>query len=181
MSKVITFAQKFLSDHPKAGQPTGFVKSILRQQGILINKDYKNLLLKLNSKKLFEGKLSYADIILFIEDLIIEEDPSLDKKHTIRAGHRFKEGEYFSPRVWSNRPYNSPQIIFLPDLEIEKTWNFEIHDATSYINYSTVHFMEGYEKLSANDGLSVEDFLDWFKFPQPFDGQIICYDKNVKY
>lgn len=69
MSKVITFSRVFPKYHPKAGQPTGFVKSILHQQGILINEDYKRLLLKLNTKKLFEGKLSFADIIFFLENL----------------------------------------------------------------------------------------------------------------
>jgi hypothetical protein len=34
--------------------------------------------------------------------------------------------------------------------------------------------------LAKNDGLSHDDFKDWFS-KLPFSGQIICWNENVKY
>ena len=202
MSKVITFSKTFPKYHPKSGQPTGFVKSILRQQGVLINESYKSLLLKLNTKNLFSGKLSYADIILFFEDLKKEDEPFYDKIHTIRGGSRFKKDEKFSPRVWSAKPYNSSQIIFFDDIKIKSEWDFKIitEDDDGENDWSFVEFLGkqytaygygGYDdkkmvEIAKNDGLEIKDFYDWFltgrtknqrinNEPKIFDGQIICW------
>lgn len=40
------------------------------------------------------------------------------KYHTIRAGNRFKKGDYFSPRIWTDKPYASKQYQFHPDILI---------------------------------------------------------------
>lgn len=57
------------------------------------------------------------------------------KGHTVRAGHRFKPGDIVSLRVWGNDvnpksgrsgPYHSKQIIIAPDIQVKKTWDFEI-------------------------------------------------------
>lgn len=182
MSKVITFSKTFPKYHPKAGQPTGFVKSILHQQGVLINEDYKRLLLKLNTKKLFEGKLSFADIIFFLEDLKKEDEPFFDKIHTIRKGYRFMACEKFSPRIWSAKPYASPQIIFYDDLEIKKVHEFRLEPTEKYARYF-VNDKEmisiDFVKLSKNDCLEPDDFEDWFQYKK-MSGQVICWD-DVSY
>lgn len=36
------------------------------------------------------------------------------------------------------------------------------------------------EEIASNDGLTLQDFKDWFKYPTAFDGQIICF-KDPKY
>jgi hypothetical protein len=39
-------------------------------------------------------------------------------------------------------------------------------------------------ELATNDGLSVNDFLEWFKYPKTKlidDVQIICWNENIKY
>lgn len=181
MSKVITFSRAFPAYHPKAGKPTYFVKSILRQQNKMLNKDYFYLLLKLNIKRLQDGKLTEVDIANFYNELLREDEPFYDKRHTIRSGHRRKVGDKFSPRVWSGKPYCSPQIIFNKDMDVLHTWKFEIKDNLIFIDNNPISIVEYRELIARNDGLTYQDFKDWFKFPQPFSGQIICWNENVNY
>ena len=171
---VITFSTKFPAYHPKAGQPTYFVEKILSG------------LLKMESKGLadaiYESRkwLSCNDVDSFLE--VVESQTP--KFHTIRAGHRFKVGDMFSPRIWSGRPYNSKQIILAPDLKVEKVWNFEIYKEGIILTNKEGELYGSpslWGDLAKNDGLELKDFLDWFQYPKPFKGQIICWSKNVNY
>lgn len=109
------------------------------------------------------------------------------KHHTIRAGNRWKVGDKFSPRVWSGKPYNSPQIIIAPDTEVVKVWDFEIKGWGFYINGKFIYkqfvsiWHDEIETLAANDGLKCSDFYSWFKCPTDFKGQIICWNESVNY
>ena len=108
------------------------------------------------------------------------------KYHTIRAGHRWKVGDYFSPRVWSKKAYHSPQIIIGPDIEVKKTWDIIIKpDDSLFINGQDcgmfISFNAIVEKLAKNDGLSTEDLLNWFPNKKEFDGQIICWNPKIEY
>jgi len=170
MAKVITFSRVFPSYHPRAGEPTHFVEAI-------INSLYRFLPAPKEAVKLYD-------------------DPKFQsiraKHHTIRAGHRFKAGDWFSPRVWSGKPYNSKQIIFAPDTEVKKTWDFEIcgfgafNDAIITINGQPPK-QKMIPIISSNDGLTEADFSDWFclspefKKKKYFEGQIICWNENINY
>lgn len=121
----------------------------------------------------------------------VEKFLSGEKVHTIRANNRFKQGEYFSPRFWSEKPYNSKQITFAEDTLITKVYDFEIkqaykmlpldYDTDIIINHWFYHSCDSIIiELAKNDGLSKADLLNWFKYPQPFQGQIICWG-DVKY
>lgn len=105
-----------------------------------------------------------------------------EKNHTIRGGKRWKEGDLFSPRVWTGKPYNSPmKCISEVDMKVYKTYDFKIgNHGAIYLN-GVFLMPEEVALISKNDGLEVNDFLDWFKFPNPFDGQIICWNKIVRY
>lgn len=106
MSRVITFSRQFPGYHPKNGMPTHFVEKALNSflmggYNIYPKKDIPVDFLKSLSKEIFHPK-----------------------HHTIRAGHRFKAGDMFSPRVWSGRPYHTKQIIFADDVEVKKVFDF---------------------------------------------------------
>ena len=108
-----------------------------------------------------------------------------DKKHhTVRAGHRFKPGDWFSPRIWSGRPYASKQVQFAPDIQVKKTWDFHLVPFKCTIDEKR---LELFDLLAMNDGLSYRDFADWFilspgfKREEVFDGQIICWNEQVEY
>lgn len=168
MAKVITFSRIFPAYHPRKGEPTFFAEKFLSSLNI--------------APADFSEQLSnIVDVFGYFNG---EYDP---KNHTIRAGNRFKAGDYFSPRVWSGKPYNSKQIIIAHDIEIENIMDIEIVGSTSngkhlglgaiYINGKM--FFDWHE-LAKNDGLSLDDMESWFT-DLPFKGQIICWNKNINY
>lgn len=171
MSRVITFSTRFPSYHPRKGEQTHFVEKI-----------WNSLPNHYDLDKLNPGKKK--EVELFWQALQMNYRMFGPKLHTIRAGHRWKAGDKFSPRVWSGKPYHSKQIIIAPDMEVKKVWEFEIIDGSPYLFGVKVPQTDAFRfvgKLAANDGLSFEDFLAWFKYQQPFQGQVICWDENVNY
>jgi hypothetical protein len=165
MSKVLTFSRVFPSYHPRKGEPTYFVEKITRslhEQGL---KPWDIL------NKIFSNEMYY----------ICEA-----KHHTIRAGHRWKVGDKFSPRVWSGKPYQSKQIIIAPDIEVKKVWDFESKGGWIYLkskdgNWAGVG-QNKFTEIAKNDGLSYDDFKKWIKYPKDTGNmQIICWNENIEY
>ena len=117
-----------------------------------------------------------------------------DKKHTIRKNYdlwklnaeKMERGKYYlSIRQWSGRPYNSPQV------EIAQRHNpIGVQPVELYYhadNDTITAKIDGREWLDAdcytlakNDGLSVQDFKEWFfgkdpKVDKVFKGVIIHF------
>jgi len=167
------FSTKFPSYHPKAGQPTYFVEKIFTS---LADSQFPNFKIPKEFKEYDFHK--YYNCIQ-------------PKYHTIRAGHRFKVGDKFSPRIWSGKPYHSKQIIIAPDIEVKKTWYFEISEDRIFIESDYDVFCKEYTDniaiLAQNDGLQKLDFIDWFtlapsfKKAKSFKGQIICWNEEINY
>jgi hypothetical protein len=175
MAKVITFSRQFPSNHPRAGEPTWFIEKIYAsladtQLGFKIPNDANN----------------YWDWHEYY-------NCTAPKYHTIRADHRFKVGDKFSPRIWSGKPYRSKQLIIGPDIEIKKVWDFRIKlfndgwwiDFGSHRVCGAHDFkMSALPLLARNDGLELADFLSWFQYhtrTTPFLGQIICWNDKINY
>jgi hypothetical protein len=187
MAKVITFSRQFPKGHPKAGQNTLFVEQVLNALGYDYHSgEYLSLLQELNNPK-------KVDVIGFYFGLGMGDDTTNEKLHTIRSGNRWKAGDKASLRVWSGTPYNSPQIIFAPELEMKQVIPFCIHHdivdpdtmwvdiGTKYWHRTDVEIEKSIlPTVCKNDGLSLQDFLNWFKYPKPFQGQILCW-KEVYY
>lgn len=162
--KVITFSSVFPKNHPREGKPTFFVDQIMLQLGYNINTMPEAVRPLINDFYVLDG--------------------SSFKKHTIRAGNRWKAGNAISARVWSGAPYRSKQIEFA-QLTIKKLWQFEISESDYWINGCPLGF-DALTKVAANDGLSRDDFESWFaihpkKNQKSFKGQIICWDENLTY
>ena len=188
MSKVLTFSRHFPAYHPKAGQPTYFVEMILDQ----IKIDYSKAEYRAQLKDLNPGKQAHiiTDFQLGLSINICNEL----KHHTIRAGHRFKAGDWFSPRVWSGQPYRSKQIIIAPPIKVKKVWDIEImiHDGSMQILVPVRHnhwLMLPLGEVATNDGLSIDDFQSWMNVHPKrikegeviFTGQIICWNDKITY
>lgn len=178
MSKVITFSRK--SKHITGlDNRTFFVEKILNTIGVDYKSEkYLEKLKTLNKTNLEKGKLSNLDLILFQDSLVVEQvysDHPVKKSQTIRKGHRWKAGEYFSPRVWSRKPYTSPQIIFFDDLFITKTNIVRISKMAMEIkeNGDILCFHSKFS-LAHDDGLKYKDFVEWFN--KDFEGQVIKFD-----
>jgi hypothetical protein len=170
MSRVITFSRVFPAYHPKAGQPTYFVEKLIKG----LHR---------------QGHAPFDVDCDFCNEMYHLSEP---KWHTIRAGKRWKQGDKFSPRVWSGTPYKTKQIIIAPEIEIKKEWRFEINSecGITIISINGKVLSESFfypldqerlEPLALNDGLSIQDLKDWFKYPKPFQGQIICWNDQIEY
>jgi hypothetical protein len=168
MPRPIMFSIAFPPYHPRAGQPTYFVE-------------------KIHKFILDSGQNIHIPIVpeYITDDSEQVESQALifPKSHTIRRGHRWSQNEYFSPRFWSGPPYRSRQILIAQDLQIMKIWNililpnFEVFlDGRQYGFYGSPEI----ETLAYHDGLSMEDFQNWFN-DLPFDGQIICWNHALEY
>lgn len=177
MSRVITFSRVFPSYHQRKGEPTNFIRSIW--EGL----DLLNLLHTLDDSLLEDETESFY-----------RKNQYNPKYHTIRAGNRWKVGDWFSPRVWSGRPYNSKQIVIAPDIQIKRVFDFKIEIDNDYIcvliddypfyeeNKNLVTQIDALETLAQNDGLSISDFKNWFRWGKKhFTGQIICWNKEIEY
>ena len=195
MSKVITFSQNFPYYHLRAGEKTFFVEKMIEwywDNDLAATKfhNVEDMIYTVNKNKLDTGLITKSQI----DDFLMSLDPEVQewKQHTIRGGHRFKDGDVFKPCVWLGKPYYSRQIQFLPELKIPKTFDFEIkknikelpldYESMMVINHS-YHNPDSQmvEKLSHRDGLSKKDLLRWFQYPKLFSGQIICFDKSIQY
>jgi len=183
--KVITFSEKFPAYHPQAGEKTFFAEKIWK--GLPIEGEYTIWSKYPRLMKSGEWQVPH-----------LWRDMMLDKKftpkyHTIRAGQRWKAGDWFSPRVWSAKPYASKQIEFAPQLQIKKTFGFEMHpflwfDECEYFINGKRYGGDELTEVAKNDGLGIMDFACWFAGPnaastkrKSFVGQIICWDESINY
>lgn len=170
MSKVLMFSRVFPIYHIREGEPTNFVEKLRNTF------ENKGLILALNPK------INGSQLFKFINQL--DTDESGIKAHTIRRGKRFKKGDVFSPRAWSDIPYASKQVIIAPDQIVTNTWDFEITEDGKYlINGKESNYIQ-LNKIALNDGFeSLDDFELWFnlKIKEPFKGQIICWDNKISY
>lgn len=184
MSRVLTFATKFPSYHPKAGQPTYFVEKIVSGLVAADAPEYFTDTIKYCRDK---GILSIAAL----NELYNQPDLPY-KHHTIRAGSRWKVGMKFSPRVWSGAYYRSPMIAIGPDIEIRKIWRVTFDQTGLFLKDDVGHDLLvdslKLDEIARNDGFEkMQDFLDWFqlspRFDQlpPFEGQILCWSDQISY
>lgn len=159
---VLTVSRYFPKTHKRAGEPTCFVEKILSEQ----------IACGLISKNEIE---KYEPFSMFVFNA---DEPKI---HTIRANYplwknrieQVQKGEaIISLRYWSGKPYNSKQVEFC---QLDKDSGIGIQGVIFDIcDWSIAHIytkgeidtkllFPSYVKLSKNDGLSVEDFKEWFK------------------
>ena|SRR5690606_2696792 len=176
MARVITFSRVFPSYHPKAGQQTYFVEKIwngFRAGDFGLPKSLHPFA-DAYTKSVYPAGEDYLKS-LHVQGI---------KSTTIRAGHRWKVGDWFSPRVWSGKPYNSKMITIAPDIQIKKVWDFEmcwgIHKRFGPYQEVRVNSVPmSVDEIAKNDGLEVGDFLSWFN--KPMTGQIISWDRVLTF
>ncbi len=92
-----------------------------------------------------------------------------EKIHTIRANYDFwskrakeiNEGKaVLSIRYWSGKPYNSKQVEIC---RLEKIGIEKLEDPTNFVFAPIEGKPINWETIAINDGLTFEDFCDWFK------------------
>lgn len=140
---VITLSSHFLANHKRAGEETHFKEKFLLGQGLT---DY--------------------------------DTPSMAKIHTIRANYPLwekrirdiQEGKaYLSVRQWTGRPYRSKQVEIArltakDGVGIQKLSFDKDKDGVSSFKFFDIDGRCFDRKtLANNDGLSLEDWEEWFR------------------
>lgn len=103
------------------------------------------------------------------------------KKHTIRGNYdlwkkridQIQAGKaYLSVRIWTGKPYNSKQkeILQLTEVGIQ-----ELEDPTNFVYASIAEYPHNWETVAKNDGLSFDDFCEWFNIRQKESMAIIHF------
>lgn len=195
----LIFSRKYPATHPKKGQPTHFVEKIWTGIiGDLQLQDY-----------VADDSISQMIISNYVS---MNLEPKL---HTIRNGKKWKVGDVIIPCVWELDgglyKKGNKKINFAPELEILKIWDFTIIKNFNYeemciwiqndestvftvshfsiknsVMYSPPESVAKFRDLCKNDGLSEDDFINWFqriltKKKNRFSGQILCWNKDVEY
>lgn len=155
MAKEIMISRNFLQGHPMAGEETFFVEKIWEALWII----------GVKAPRLLEGLEIHKNNCI--------QRCYIPKLHTIRKGHRFKVGDKVILKVWSGKPYRSKKIAISPEIEIKKIYSFEII-GSDYILNDEILDLASLRVLAQNDGLSSDDFENWFNVDE-FDGQVICW------
>ena len=155
---VLTISRTFPKTHRRAGQSTYFAQQIT-------------------------GKLPY------------EQPGSQQKLHTIRDNYKLWKKRIdevnagraiLSVREWTGKPYNSKQEIIL---EFDHTSGIGVQelksmDGTFAMIESKIGIAQNYHlaTLAKNDGLSLEDFHEWFKgYDKTTPKAIIHFTNNFRY
>lgn len=175
MSKVLTFMQHLPKSKGFDGEPTNFIAKIWKS---LVFNDckYQPASERIPQPKhmmLFPEQNAILSQYLFVYYFMDNQLEIDAKKHTIRAGDRWEEGDYASLRVWSGKPYRSKQIEFTQEVLIEKVYDFKIRNNKVYVNGKQFKNRK-LLNLVRNDGLTLEQF--WKFFYKDFTGQIICWN-----
>ena len=184
--KFSTYIQCADGSHRKQShKPTHFVEQILNSFNFDYRQDsYLDKLAWWNDTALLSGRLTYQEIFDFWKSL--DKDITDKKVHTIRAQKNpLKAGDKFTPAIWTGLPYRSPQLIFLGEIEVKKTFDITFVPDDNFITINEANFnLYGYSeiigKLAKNDGLSKEDFYNWFD-KKGTSGTIIFWDENLSY
>jgi hypothetical protein len=142
MKAVVLLSKTFFPQHPKAGQPTDFASKVMTSV-------YQNPIYG-NHYKIHTCRINY-----------VYWKNKIDK---LKA-----EGGVLSIRQWSTIPYRSPQEIIV-DIPADIVGIQKLtlsRDTNRYYSIVYNEDKEGWhsvpvQKLANNDGLSVEDFKDWF-------------------
>lgn len=144
--KVLTVSKVFMKDHPKVGMPTLFKDKILMMIARTIGIDYTDIASALG--------LELHEKIHTIRET--SDWPKIAKK--------ISNGEMIlSVRQWEGIPYQSKQdkpIMQLSDIGIQKiTIANRVSEYKCYVD----GLLTDINTIANNDGLSKQDFIDWFK------------------
>jgi len=155
MKRVLMVSKFFLKDHIRAGEETLFLEKI----------DYC---------------LGDSGTRLGLETLYGKKVWS--KGHTIRSGDRWNAGDIAIIKIWTGKPYCSPQQV-IREVEVKKVFTFDIMKETKNVYINDIIRSELF--VHRNDGLSYNDFVSWFGLDKKnfkgFTGQIICWDQSINY
>lgn len=171
MAREVTFSRTYPAYHPRKGEPTDFVDKI-----------WKCLYDENRLYGVFEYQEEYDEHFGFEQCKNVHQ--FMPKLHTIRAGKKYKEGDFIKPMVWAEKPYRKTQtglwkLQIAPEIQLKKVYDFELNKFEFILN-GCILDLSKLTTLANNDGLTVDDFECWFNVKE-FSGQVLCWSDNVRY
>lgn len=165
---VLMLSQAFLMGHSKVGKPNYFVEQLSNA---------------LHEHSEYEVQLSDS------ESVVVRGK----KLHTIRENYEYwkeKAGKInagemeLSIRVWSGKPYRSPQVEIarLSHVGVQLVeMGYSTDDAQPIVYVDNVLKPNVAAEMAKNDGLQLEDWIEWFfKKTNTFRG-VILHFTDFKY
>ena len=171
---------KYPATHKRAGEPTYFVEKILNATiscGLL--------------------SVSEAERLKIDRDVFEKCEP---KAHTIRGNYnlwakrfeKIQNGEaVLELYYWSGKPYNSKCVtvcqlgkedgVGIQMLELLHGTNSLLAHISPYTSNSPRRIDDDFYKLAKNDGLSLEDFEEWFRGYDLSNPMAIIHFTNFRY
>ena len=121
------------------------------------------------SKQFPKTHIRAGESTRFVENIKRLFTNECEKIHTIRANYelwekRAKEinegNAILAIRYWSDKPYNSKQVEIC---RLEKFGVEKLEDPTNFVFAQIGYKAVNWETIAINDGLTFEDFCEWFK------------------
>lgn len=173
---VMTVSRYFPKTHKRSGYPTYFVEKIL-------------------SKRFESGLISFLKLKEFEPFSMFKFMTNEPKIHTIRQNYdlwekrarEINEGKaILSIRYWSGKPYNSKQIEFC---KLDKDSGVGIQELFFAQNKVMFPRIINRDRITAiipnvlaqNDGLSLDDFKEWFKNYDPSKKMAVIHFTKFRY
>ena len=122
----------------------------------------------------------------FVENISFLFTQRNTKIHTIRSNYDFwlnrvnqiNDGKaILSIRYWSGKPYNSKQVEII---RLKKVGIQKLEDPTNFVFAPIDGKIINWQDVAKNDGLSFEDFCEWFKVRKKSPMAIIHFT-NYRY
>lgn len=150
---VLTVSRYFPATHKRKGEPTCFVEKILSDQ-IPCGLISKNEVEKHDPFSMFVFNTDSPKIHTIRSNYLLWKE-RIDKIHDGKA--------VLSLRYWSGKPYNSKQVEFCQLDKDSGVGIQKINDPTNFIFAPINGIAISWDEVAKNDGLSFNDFCDWFK------------------
>lgn len=157
---VLIVSRYYAKKHKKAGEPTYFVEKILKGLG----------------KYLAEISSEFGELLI-------------PKLHTMRGNYELwkkradeiNSGKaILSIRYWSDKPYRSPQVEICQLTKIGLS-EFCFHEFGGCCINGFEYGPDKFREIANNDGLSLDDFNEWFKDRNSYNRFAIIHFTDFRY
>lgn len=131
--------------------------------------NYMKTFVLIVSKQFPKTHIRAGESTRFVENIKRLFSEECEKIHTIRANYKLwskrakeiNEGKaILSIRYWSDEPYKSKQVEIC---RLERIGVEKLEDPTNFLFAPIGNKWVNWEEIAKNDGLSFEDFCEWFK------------------
>lgn len=167
-AKKLRFERVFPKGHSRSGRSTYFAEAIIKSLPEIPPSQYCHGNTK---KRISDRLLPFCNYTAY--------DYALPINHTIRKGVFWKNGDS-AELVLIPKAAGYAKSITIAEVTICKVWDFEVKDGIFFVQNKPID-LDKVQEIAKNDGFNLEEFLEWYKYPKPLRGQIICWNNKIEY